>query len=236
MRDFVLAAQHAGRTGLELAAKRIHPRLALGDLGLELVKPVARQLGVQMLKLRGKLLVAPGLAGLALERDNLALHLADQVGDAQQVLLGVFQLAQRLFLLGLKPGNARRLLEDHPPILRFAGEDLRDVALRHDAIAGAPHAGAHEQLLDIPQPARRPINKILAATVTEDPPGKGHLVIHQFHARRRKPFRVHPSNRQRHLRHAQRLAAVRPVKNHIRHLAAPQGLGGLLAQYPTDSV
>ena len=47
---------------------------------------------------------------------------------------------------------------------------------------------------------------------------------------------IHPADRERHLGHAQRLAAIGAIENHIGHLAAAQRLGRLLAQYPTDSV
>ena len=110
---------------------------------------MARELGVEMLKFGGKLLVAARLAGLALERADLAFHLADEVGDAQQVLLGVFEFAQRLALLRLVLGDPGGLFKDHTPVFGLAGEDLGDVALRHDAVAGAADAGAHEQLLDV---------------------------------------------------------------------------------------
>ena len=40
------------------------------------------------------LLVTPGLAGLALERANLPLHFADEVGDAEQILIGRLQFAE----------------------------------------------------------------------------------------------------------------------------------------------
>jgi hypothetical protein len=42
-------------------------------------------------------LVTARLARLPLERADLPLHFADDVGEADQIGLGVFELAQRLF-------------------------------------------------------------------------------------------------------------------------------------------
>ena len=145
-----------------------------------------RKLGVQMLQLLHELLVAARLAGLALQRADLPLDLADQVGHAQQVLLGGFQFAQRLFFLRLEFGDARGLLENHPPVLRLAGKDLRDVALGHDAVTGAAHARAHEQLLDVLQPARRLVDEIFAAAVAEDAAGDRDFVVGDLDTRRRR--------------------------------------------------
>ena len=47
---------------------------------------------------------------------------------------------------------------------------------------------------------------------------------------------IHSADRERHLSHAERLAAISAIKDHICHLAAAQGFGGLLPQYPTYSV
>ena len=60
-----------------------------------------RQLGVQMLDLEHQLLVTARLARLPLQRADLPFDFANQVGDAQEVLLGVFQPAQGLLLCAL---------------------------------------------------------------------------------------------------------------------------------------
>src|SRR5208283_4400144 len=102
----------------------------------------------------GNLLVAARLAGLALERPDLPFHFADEISDTQQVLVGVFQFAERLPFLALVFGDAGGFLENEAPVLGFARKNLRDVALRQNAVTGAAHARAHEQLLDVLEPAR----------------------------------------------------------------------------------
>ena len=49
-------------------------------------------------------------------------------------------------------------------------------------------------------------------------------------------FLVHVAERQRHLGHAHRLAAVGAVENHVGHFAAAQRLGRLLAEHPADGI
>ena len=196
LRNLVFAAQHAGRVGLDLVPEVVGRRLPLRNLSLQLVELMAGELGIEVLQFRGQLFVAARFARLALEGANLPLHLPHQVGHAQQVLLGVFELAQRLFLLRLVLGDPGRLLEDHPAVFRLAREDLRDVALGHDAVAGAAHPRAHEQLLDVFQPARRLVDEILAPAVPENPARHRHLVVSHLDARRRQVLVVHPANRQ----------------------------------------
>ena len=151
-------------------------------------------------------------------------------------LIGVFQFAQRLFFLRLVFGDARRFLEDEPAVIRLAGQNLRDVALGHDGVARLAHARAHEELLDVFQPARRLVDEILAAAVTEDAARDGHFVVSHLDPRRAHVLIVHATNGQRDFGHADRLATISAVKNHVGHLAAAQGFGGLFAEYPPNSV
>src|SRR5439155_14455765 len=99
-------------------------------------------------------------------RTDLPLHLANQVAHPQEVLLCVVQFPQGFPFLRLEFRDARRFLEDHPAILRFAGENLRDVPLSHDAVAAPPDPGAQEQFLDVLEAAWRAVDKVLAASVT----------------------------------------------------------------------
>ena len=139
------------------------------------------QLGIEVLQLGGELFVLARLSRLALERANLPLYFAHQVRHPQQILLGVFEFPEGFFLLRLVFGNPGRFFENHPPILRFAGENLRNVPLGHNTVTCPPHAGAHEQLLHIFQPARRLIDKIFTASISENSPCDRHLVIGHLH-------------------------------------------------------
>ena len=67
--------------------------LALPNGFLKLPELMPGELALQVLELVHELLVAPGLAGLTLERADLPLDFADGVRRAQQILLGVVELA-----------------------------------------------------------------------------------------------------------------------------------------------
>ena len=121
-------------------------------LVLQIAQLMPGELALKALEFAHELLVPLGLGGLPLERTDLALNLAYGVGNAKQILLGVIELAQCLPLLLFEPRDASGLLEHQAPVVRLAGNELGDVPLRHDAVAGAAHAGAHEKLLNITQP------------------------------------------------------------------------------------
>src|SRR5436305_10709575 len=120
-----------------------------------------------MLHLQRKLLILPRLARLPLQRPDLPLHFANEIGHAQEILISIFEFAQRLFLLRFIFRDAGGLLENHAPVFWFAGKNLSDISLGHDAVTSAAHAGAHEELLDVLEPAGSLIDEILAATIAE---------------------------------------------------------------------
>ena len=108
----------------------------------------ARQLGDQVA-------VAAGRLGLALERAQLAAHLAEQVLDAQQVGLGGVEPALGLLLALAELEDAGGLLDDRPALLGPGVEHRVDLALADDHVLLAADAGVGEQLLHVEQPARR---------------------------------------------------------------------------------
>src|SRR5439155_14320860 len=103
----------------------------------------------------------------------------------------VVQFPQGFPFLRLEFRDARRFLEDHPAILWFAGENLRDVPLSHDAVAAPPDPGAQEQFLDVLEAAWRAVDKVLAASVTENPPGECDLIVSQLDPGSLKVFCLH---------------------------------------------
>ena len=71
-----------------------------GDLGFEIgnfraepIVLVAREARVERLELVEEFLVTPRLAGLTLERNDLAFDFLDDVGDADEVGFGVLEFA-----------------------------------------------------------------------------------------------------------------------------------------------
>ena len=83
----------------------------------------------QVGQLRDQRAVAAGGVGLALERPELAAHLAEQVLEAGEVALGRRQPALGLLLAAAELQDAGRLLDDQPPVLGPGVEHGVDLAL-----------------------------------------------------------------------------------------------------------
>ena len=111
--------------------------------------------------------MAPGGLGLALERAQLAPHLAQQVLHAQQVGLGGVEPALGLLLAPAVLEDAGRLLDDRPAILGAGVEHGVDLALADDHVLLAADAGVGQQLLHVEQPARHAVDRVLALAGAE---------------------------------------------------------------------
>ena len=212
-------------------------------------RPQRRHLRVQLAKRRGQLRVmiaAPGkrqmtqpvieplvthrLRRLAAETADLPAHLADHVGDARHVLVRQRELLQRLTPLRLVLRDAGRLFEDRAPLLGLRRQDLVDLALRHDRVAGPANAGVHEKLLDVLQSARLAVERVLALPVA----------VHATHDLDLVKFAAELllaiGQEQRNLAQLRRLPGVGPLEDDVLHLAAAQRLGALFAQHPADGI
>ncbi len=122
----------------------------LGDVNIESAQFIAQ------------LFVLLCLADLTLEGRDLALHFAQDVRFAQQILLGLVDLAQRFLAVRLELGNARGLLENRATVLGFGRENRVNLTLRHDRITGCADARSHEQVLHVLQATRLLVDEILA--------------------------------------------------------------------------
>ena len=175
-------------------------------------------------------LVAACFGRLALQGSDLALHFLDDVLNAHEVRLGVFELAEGLLFLRLELCDAGSLLEDRAAVFWAVAQNLIDLALLHDRVGAAAHAGVHEELVDIAQAAGGFDNKILALTISIHTASDADFVplgaellfaLGEGHG---------------DLGHSKRRATIRAAENDIRHLSAPQGFGRLLAEHPADGV
>ena len=192
--------------------------LALADVDVEPAQLVAQ------------LLVLLGLADLALERADLALHLAEDVRLAEEVLLGLLDLAQGFLAVGLELRDAGGLLEDGAAVLGLRGEDLVDLALRHDGVGGRADARAHEEALDVLQAAAGFVDEVFAGAVAVDAAGDGDLVVLGAE------FLLAVGEGDRDLREAEGLARVGAVEDDVDELRAADGGGALFAEHPADRV
>ena len=171
-----------------------------------------------------------GLFRLQPQRLHLQLQLVYLVVDAHQVLLGALQLALGLLLAVAEAGDARRLLKDLPPVGGTHREDLVDLALADDGVALPAQARVHEQLVDVLEAHRAAVDVILALPRAVVPPGDHDLAL--LHGEDMLGIVQH----KRDLRKAQLLALGCAAEDHVLHLAAPQGPGGLLPHDPADGV
>ena len=143
---------------LELASRRRRRSIRSTASAVELAPQRRRSRGrrgtAQRRQLGDELAVAAGRLGLALERAQLAAHLAQQVLHAQQVGLGGVEPALGLLLALAVLQDAGGLLDDRPAVLGAGVEHGVDLALADDHVLLAADAGVGEQLLDVEQPAR----------------------------------------------------------------------------------
>ena len=200
--------------------------LQLGDL----IVLTADKVEFEDLEVVGECLVAAGFAGLALQGADLALHLAHDVVDADEIRFGVFELAQRFAFLRFELGDAGGFFEHGATIFRTTAQDQVDLALLHDGIAAATDARVHEKVVDVPQAARRFVEQVFAFSIAEDPARHANFLVVRAEVLRAS------AEGEGNFRHADRRARVRAAEDNIRHLATTQGLRRLFAQAPADGV
>ena len=127
-------------------------------------------------------------------------------------------------------GDAGRLLKDLPAVGRLDGQDLVDLALTDDRVALPAQTGVHEQLVDVPEPHGVAVDEVFTLPRAVVPPGDHDLTL--LHVEEAARVVQH----QRDLRKAQLLAPLGTAEDDVLHLAAPEGLGGLLPHDPADGV
>ena len=127
-------------------------------------------------------------------------------------------------------GDARGLLKDLPAVGALYREDLVYLTLADDGVTLPAQAGVHKQLVDVLQAHRAAVDVVLALPRAVVPPGDHDLAL--LHLEEVGGVVQHQGD----LREAQLLALDGAAEDHVLHLAAPQGLGGLLPHHPADGV
>ena len=174
--------------------------------------------------------VAPGRLRLLAQGLHLQLQLLNLVVDAEKILLCLFQLPLRLLLPVTEAGDAGGLLKDLPPVGALIGNDLGDTALADDGIAVPAQAGVHEQVVDVLQAHLLPVDIILTVTAAVILAGEHDLAA----VRIEDAGRI--VNDQTDLSKALGAPLLGAAKDHVLHLAAPEGLGALFAHDPEDGI
>ena len=126
--------------------------------------------------------VALGLRGLALQRIHLARDFFEDVVDAGQVQLGVFEAGFGEALLGLELGDAGGFFENRAAVGGTAAEDLADASLLDERVGLGPEAGAHEQFLNVAQAAELAVQQIFAVAGAEQAARDHDFSVHEIAA------------------------------------------------------
>src|SRR5439155_14294826 len=94
----------------------------------------------------------------------------EDVTHARQVLLSVLETRFRQPLLRLEFRNSGSLFDNRPPVGRTAAQNLPNAPLLDERIRLRPEARAHEQFLNIAQPAQLSIQQIFTVARAKQPP------------------------------------------------------------------
>ena len=199
-------------------------------LGGEFDEAFVAEVGIEDADVAGEGLVAAGLGDLALEGVHAAFLLGEDVGDAEEVGLGVFEFAEGFLFLAFVFGDAGGFLEDGAAFFGFGGEDLVDLALGHDRVGGAADAGVHEEVMDVAEAAEGAVEAVFGAAIAEDAAGDGDLVEVDFEG-----F-LAIGHGEGDFGHAEGFAFFGAVEDDVRHFAAAEGFGGGFAEDPADGV
>ena len=172
--------------------------------------------------------------GLPLQRCDAAFELADDVADAQQVLLGQLHFPFGLLLPALELGDAGRFLDEEAPVFRLRADDEPDLALFDDRVRLRADAGAEEEIGDVLQADGRFVDQVLAVARAVEAARDGDLgVVFVFE---REVGGVVVVEGEGDLGVIGRRARLGPVEDHVLHRAAAKMLGALLAHTPADRV
>ena len=111
-----------------------------------------------------------------------------------------------------------------------AAQDQIDLPLLHDRVSAPTHAGIHEQLVDVLEPAGRLVEQVFAFPIAKNAPGDAHFVPVDARAPpriRRMSSKLPPSRAP---------PAVGAAENHVRHFPSAQRFGRLLAEHPAHRI
>ncbi len=167
---------------------------------------------------------------LTLQGADLAAHLAHQVAQALEVLGRGGQPALGALAPATVLQDARRLLDDGPPVLGTGVEHGVELTLADDHVLLASHARVAQQLLDVEQAAGRAVDGVLALARAEERAGDGDLgQVDRQLARR-------VVDGQRHLGPPQLGPRRGPGEDDVLHLGRAQRARPLGAQHPGHGV
>ena len=199
--------------------------------GVELDPLLVQQDRLGAAKLVVDVAIADRLAGLLLERVELALERHDHVVEACQVGFRRAQAQLGLVPAGMQPGDPGRLLEQAAPLGRLGVDQRADPALADQG--GGMRAGRRirEQQLHVAGAVVLAVDPVVGAFATLDPAVDLDLVEIVELGR---DLAVVIGQGQRHLGDVARRPVGAAAEDDVVHLAAAHALGRGLAHHPAQ--
>ena len=174
--------------------------------------------------------MATGGLGLALQRTQLSAHFAQQVRQAVQVGFRRTQPTLSLLLPAPVLQDSGSIFNDAASILRTSVQDGVDLTLGDDDVLLPPHPDIRKQFLDIEQPTRCTVHRVLAVPTSEQRAGNGHIV--ELHRKLSRGV----VDREGDLCPAEGCPCRCPGKDDVVHLLGANSTRCLRTQYPRNSV
>ena len=173
-----------------------------------------------------------GALRLLFKGTDLRRDLLEHVVDTGHVFLSGSELALGFGFAVAVFGNARSVLKNAAALIRFTGDDLRDLTLTDDGIAVSANARIHEQLINIAQTAGATVDKIFTLARAVIAARHDHLIVGAIQAM----IAVGVVKGHRDLGKAHGATAVGTAEDDILHLGAAQTFGGNLTKHPTHRI
>ena len=151
------------------------------------------------------------LFGFLAQRLDAPLQFGHDRVKVNKVVLRAGKVALCLLLAVAVLGNAGGFLKDIAAFLRADVDHVGNFALSDDGIAVAPHAGIHEQLVDVLQTDGFAVDLVFAVAGAVIPAGDGDLVAVKVERA------VGVVDGEHNLRESQRLALRRSAEDHVLH-------------------
>ncbi len=167
---------------------------------------------------------------LLLQGLELASQLRQHVGQPQQVLIEVRELALGSFLAAAVLGDARGFLDVFATVLGLGEQHLLELALADHGVQGAADAGLAQQLLHVEQPHDLAVDAVLRFARAEDRACDLDL------AHRHRDLAGRVVDHELDLGHAEGGPRWRAGEDDVSHMAAAERPGTLLAEHPADGI
>ena len=171
------------------------------------------------------------LAGLALQRVGLLLHLGHDVGELGEVLVGGFQFEFGFVAAGGEAANAGGFFENAATVLRLGADQLADLALADEGGRVGAGGGIREQQLHVLGAHRAAVDLVGRARATTKHAADLDLVVFVELGR---GGAIGVVEEKRDLRHLASGAGLGAGEDQVIHLAAAHGAGRGCAHGPAQ--